>query len=84
MNGGSILINQNTSNSSFPIINPDLTSDVISKINEDRYDVFVNNHLIGQKALKSRGEDLSDIDDFLRNQGLIKFHIFIRWRPLHY
>ncbi|MEO2076265.1 MAG: hypothetical protein ABGX20_12920 [Bacillus sp. (in: firmicutes)] len=67
------MINQNTSNSSFPIINPDFSSEVNSKLNEDRYEVFVNNHFVGQKALKSQGENLSDIDEFLRNQGYSSF-----------
>ena len=73
MNGGCIMINQNTSNSSFPIINSNLSTDVHSKLTEDRYEVFVNHSFVGQKTLKSRGEDLSDIDDFLRNQGFISF-----------
>ncbi|MEH7302793.1 hypothetical protein [Neobacillus drentensis] len=73
MSGGNGLINQNTSNSTFPIINPGLSSDVDSKLNEDRYDVYVNDNFVGHKALKTQGEELSDIDDFLRNQGFNSF-----------
>ncbi len=43
------------------------------KLNEDRYEVYVNDNLAGHKTLKSPGESLSDIDDFLRGQGIDDF-----------
>lgn len=43
------------------------------KLNEDQYDVYVNDDLIGQKSLKNQGENLSDIDDFLKQQGITDF-----------
>lgn len=43
------------------------------KLNEDKYDVFVNDDFVGQKSLKSQGENLSDIDDFLKQQGISDF-----------
>ncbi|ESU30904.1 hypothetical protein G3A_19770 [Bacillus sp. 17376] len=43
------------------------------KLNEDKYDVFVNDDFVGQKSLKDQGENLSDIDDFLRQQGISDF-----------
>ncbi|MBT2692877.1 hypothetical protein J7E32_07670 [Bacillus sp. ISL-55] len=43
------------------------------KLNEDQYDVYVNDDFVGQKSLKSQGENLSDIDDFLRQQGISDF-----------
>lgn len=43
------------------------------KLNEDQYDVYVNDDIIGQKSLKNQGEHLSDIDDFLKQQGINDF-----------
>jgi hypothetical protein len=43
------------------------------KLNEDSYDVYVNNNFVGQKSLKNQGEQLSDIDDFLKHQGINEF-----------
>ncbi|RSD27707.1 hypothetical protein [Mesobacillus subterraneus] len=43
------------------------------KLNEDQYDVYVNGHFVGQKSLKNQGEHLSDIDDFLKQQGISDF-----------
>ncbi|MFT9600861.1 hypothetical protein [Mesobacillus sp.] len=43
------------------------------KLNEDQYDVFVNGDFVGQKSLKNQGENLSDIDDFLKQQGISDF-----------
>jgi hypothetical protein len=69
------LINQNTSNSiNFTPLNtgnPQNESNV--KLNEDQYEVYVNDHFVGHKTLKSQGENLTDIDDFLRNQGIETF-----------
>jgi hypothetical protein len=44
-----------------------------SKLNEDQYEVYVNGKLIGHKSLKNQGEKLTDIDDFLRIQGITHF-----------
>ncbi|CAM3963408.1 hypothetical protein [Mesobacillus thioparans] len=43
------------------------------KLTEDQYDVYVNEDLIGQKSLKNQGEHLSDIDEFLKQQGIEDF-----------
>lgn len=43
------------------------------KLNEDQYDIYVNDDFIGQKSLKNQGENLSDIDDFLKQQGITDF-----------
>jgi hypothetical protein len=48
-------------------------SDNQVKLNEDQYDVYVNDDFIGQKSLKNQGEHLSDIDDFLKQQGIADF-----------
>lgn len=71
------MVNENIPN--FNNINPFLarnrenTSEANVKLNEDQYDVYVNGNLVGQKALKNQGENLSDIDDFLRVQGISNF-----------
>lgn len=69
------MINQNTSNSIIftPLNtgNPQNQSNV--KLNEDQYEVYVNESLIGHKTLKTQGENLTDIDAFLRNQGINSF-----------
>lgn len=54
------------------IFNAD-NSDNQVKLNEDSYDVYVNDDLVGQKSLKNEGEHLSDIDDFLKHQGISEF-----------
>ena len=43
------------------------------KLNEDQYDIYVNDDFVGQKSLKNQGENLSDIDDFLKQQGITDF-----------
>jgi hypothetical protein len=43
------------------------------KLNEDQYDIYVNDDFVGQKSLKNQGEHLSDIDDFLKQQGITDF-----------
>jgi hypothetical protein len=52
-------------------LNQDAESDV--KLSEDQYEVYVNGNLVGHKTLKTQGENLTDIDDFLRNQGFNNF-----------
>ena len=58
-------------NGIFPFFNTDNDANV--KLNEDRYEVYVNDNLVGHKSLKNQGEKLSDIDGFLRSQGLSDF-----------
>ncbi|MDF0726678.1 hypothetical protein PY093_08110 [Cytobacillus sp. S13-E01] len=43
------------------------------KLNEDRYEVFVNNQFVGHKTLLNQGDHLSDVDDFLKKQGVTDF-----------
>ena len=43
------------------------------KLNEDTYEVYVNDNFVGHKTLKSAGEKLSDVDDFLQIQGIHNF-----------
>jgi hypothetical protein len=64
--------NQGNSGGILPLLaNFDTGADV--KLTEDRYEVFVNGNLVGRKSLKNPGEQLSDIDGFLRSQGLNNF-----------
>ncbi len=82
MNGGIILTFNNGAGNSgsgsgggfFPpyLIN-NRNDDNQVKLNEDQYDVYVNENFVGQKSLKNQGEKLSDIDDFLNQQGINDF-----------
>jgi hypothetical protein len=63
----------NNGNNMLPFTNVDSESTSSVKLNEDQYEVYVNGTFIGRKTLKTQGEDLSDIDDFLRNQGFSDF-----------
>jgi hypothetical protein len=56
-----------------PFIKTDIDSNSDVKLTEDQYEVYVNGNFVGRKTLKTQGEDLSDIDDFLRNQGFSDF-----------
>lgn len=60
-------------NNVYPFVNGNLDNDTDVKLYEDQYEVYVNEQFAGHKTLKNQGEDLSDIDDFLRNQGLHSF-----------
>jgi len=57
----------------FPFSNIQQNSEAEVKLNEDQYEVYVNGNYVGQKTLKNQGEKLSDIDDFLRIQGISDF-----------
>lgn len=63
----------NNGNNMLPFISVDIDSNSDVKLNEDQYEVYVNGSFVGRKTLKTQGEDLSDIDDFLRNQGFSDF-----------
>ena len=64
---------QGNSRGFLPFMNANFDSDADVKLTEDRYEVFVNGNLVGLKSLKNPGEQLSDIDGFLRSQGLNDF-----------
>lgn len=63
----------NNGNNMLPFINTDIGSNSDVKLTEDQYEVYVNGNFVGRKTLKTQGEDLSDIDDFLQNQGFADF-----------
>lgn len=62
----------------FPILGVNIVPENSVKLNEDTYEVYVNDELVGHKTLKSAGEKLSDIEDFLRMQGIDDFSSTIR------
>ena len=70
------MFNQNYPFSSYPFT-PDFDNDSNAKLSEDRYEVFVNGEFVGYKSLKAQGEQLSDIDGFLRMQGLTGFSTYL-------
>jgi hypothetical protein len=75
MNGGIQLLNQNIPNGNgfFPFNTVNLGTEADVKLNEDQYEVYVNENFVGHKTLKTEGEKLSDIDAFLRTQELSDF-----------
>jgi hypothetical protein len=44
-----------------------------AKLNEDRYELYVNNHLVGNKTLLNESDKIDDVDDFLKTQGFTNF-----------
>jgi hypothetical protein len=48
-------------------------SETNAKLSEDRYEIYVNNDFIGYKSLMNASDDLSDVDDFLKSQGINEF-----------
>lgn len=73
--GGTYMIDRNNTNGNnmIPFVVSDLDAGAGVKLNEDTYEVFVNGNFVGRKTLKNQGENLSDIDDFLRKQGFSDF-----------
>lgn len=69
------MFNQNNANGNnlFPLFNVQLDNESDIKLTEDQYEVYVNDRFVGHKALKNQGEALSDIDDFLKYQGMNEF-----------
>ncbi|MBD8070066.1 hypothetical protein [Bacillus sp. PS06] len=62
---------------SYPIIAgitaPGLGDEGTGKLREDRYEVLVNNDLVGKKTLLGQNDQMSDVDDFLKQQGFTEF-----------
>ncbi|MBM7662399.1 capsule polysaccharide export protein KpsE/RkpR [Bacillus mesophilus] len=44
-----------------------------TKMNHDRYDVYVNGEFVGHKVLLTQSEDITDVNDFLKTQGFKHF-----------
>lgn len=44
-----------------------------TKLNHDRYEVYVNGDYVGQKPLLTASEDISSVNDFLHAQGYNNF-----------
>lgn len=64
----------NTNSVSPSLVLPLNSTDIMDmKLNQDRYEVYVNGEFLGEKSLKTQGEKLSDIDDFLVLQGISDF-----------
>lgn len=56
-----------------PLVAIDGGSEADTKLNEDRYEVYVNDRFVGHKTLETQGEKLSDVDHFLQDQGIHDF-----------
>ncbi|WP_062356706.1 hypothetical protein [Bacillus kwashiorkori] len=44
-----------------------------AKLNEDRYELYVNGDFVGYKTLLNQADDVTDIDSFLKQQGITSF-----------
>lgn len=44
-----------------------------AKLSEDRYEIYVNDDFVGYKSLHNVSDQLSDVDDFLKSQGIQGF-----------
>jgi hypothetical protein len=44
-----------------------------AKLFEDRYEVYVNSDFVGYKTLLNQNDTLTDVDDYLKNQGIGQF-----------
>ncbi|MFZ3591474.1 hypothetical protein ACOI1C_20170 [Bacillus sp. DJP31] len=51
----------------------DVNSSTNTKLNHDRYDVYVNGDFVGHKSLLTESEEISDVNDFLHAQGYQNF-----------
>jgi hypothetical protein len=73
--GADILNNQNYANNQnvIPFITGINGDGAPVKLNEDQYEVYVNGEFVGHKTLKTQGEKISDVDDFLKAQGVTDF-----------
>ncbi|UII56359.1 hypothetical protein LS684_02410 [Cytobacillus spongiae] len=45
----------------------------VSKLAEDQYELYVNEDFIGYKTLYHQLDDLRDVDEFLKRQGIDDF-----------
>ncbi|MCH1626162.1 hypothetical protein [Fredinandcohnia quinoae] len=62
-----------TNNRVIPIGSVEDEDNTDMKLNEDRYEVFVNGDFAGQKTLRNQSDSVTDVDDFLRKEGLTSF-----------
>ncbi|KAA0546179.1 hypothetical protein FZW96_17650 [Bacillus sp. BGMRC 2118] len=51
----------------------EVNSSTDTKLNHDRYDVYVNGEFVGHKTLLTQSETIGDVNDFLQTQGYQKF-----------
>lgn len=51
----------------------EIHSSTDTKLNHDRYDVYVNGEFVGNKTLLTQSESISDVNDFLQTQGYQNF-----------
>ncbi|MFD2443605.1 hypothetical protein ACFSO7_06335 [Bacillus sp. CGMCC 1.16607] len=49
------------------------STDNITKLSDDRYEIYVNDDFIGFKTLSNVTDTLDDVDDFLNSQGINGF-----------
>ncbi|MDG5787398.1 hypothetical protein QA612_07815 [Evansella sp. AB-P1] len=55
-----------------------IDADANTKLSHDSYDVFVNNDYVGKHMLVSQNEDISNVSDFLHQQGFHNVNLEVR------
>lgn len=43
------------------------------KLQDDRYEIYVNDEFVGYKTLLNQSDSIEDVDDFLKQQGTKEF-----------
>jgi hypothetical protein len=67
---GAIVMINNTGNVGFPLYFRVFNGgEVTDKLTEDRYELYVNEHYVGDHTLYAEKEDAKDVKDFLHRQG---------------
>ncbi|WP_442599584.1 hypothetical protein [Neobacillus sp. D3-1R] len=49
------------------------TANGATKLSEDRYEIYVNEDFVGYKSLHNVSDQISDVDDFIKSQGIVEF-----------
>jgi hypothetical protein len=70
--GGRIVMQNSLNNAGLGLAIPGMENNE-TKLSEDRYEIYVNNDFVGYKTLYNATDNLSDVDDFVRNQGIQHF-----------
>lgn len=65
-------MSNNIYNSFLPLVG-DFPDGYNAKLNQDRYEVYVNGDYVGEKSLLVQTDDITDVDDFLHQEGYTEF-----------
>lgn len=54
------------------------------KNKQDRYDIYVNKDYVGQKMMFAQNEEIYDVEDFLKEQGVNDFQTELDGDHFHF